>query len=163
MDEERFEEFSTLISGVHGNVQKLKARYTAQLGLKPVYVVWLYLLRVHKEGLSASELAAAGKIDRSLVSRELDFLLKEGIVTTSGSGERRRYGWKLTLTEKGEELANTISAVALDIQKTVSRSIPPEELAVFYNTLKTLAGEFENLVLSNNMQETIDSERKNNQ
>ena len=141
--EEHFEEFAALISVVHGDIQKLKTRAAARLGLKPVHIFWLYLLRMYPEGMSASELAAAGKHDRSLVSRELDWLLKENVVYTPDSGERRRYGWKLKLTEKGEELADAIAGIARDVQTTVSRTIPPEELAIFYRTLHTLADEFE--------------------
>ena len=86
MDEERFEEFSTLLSGIHGNIQKLKTRYTAQLGLKPVHVLWLYLLRTYPEGMSASELAAACGFDRSLVSQNLNQLLDGGVVTSLAAG-----------------------------------------------------------------------------
>lgn len=160
MEEERFEEFSALISGIHGNIQKLKARYTTQFGLKPVHVFWLYLLRMYPDGMSASELAAAGKSDRSLVSRELDYLFDEGIVRTLSGGERRRYGWKLILTEKGEALADIISAVVRDIQNAVSHDIPKADLAVFYRTLHTLSDGFEKLVRNNHIQETIDHERK---
>lgn len=160
MEEERFEEFCNLISGVHGNIQKLKARYTVQLGIKPVHVFWIYLLRVHPEGMSASELAAAGKSDRSLVSREIDSLLDAGIVRALGGGERRRYGWKLVLTEKGEALSDIISAVVRDIQNTVSRDIPESDLMAFYRTLHTLSDGFEMLVKNNNIQETIDHECK---
>lgn len=88
MDEERFEEFASLISGIHSNIQKLMARYADSLGLKAVHVFWLYLLRTHPEGMTASELAAAAKADRSLVSREIDALLKAGIVRTLTDGER---------------------------------------------------------------------------
>ena len=158
LESERFEEFSALISGVHGDIQKLKARYTTQLGLKGVHVFWLYLLRAHPEGLSASELAAAGGSDRSLVSRELDALFAKGIVFTPGAanGGKRRYGWKLQLTDKGRALAELIVAVAADIQSTVSRDIPPQDLAVFYRTLRTLAARFRDLEKSNDIQEVID-------
>ena len=160
MDEERFEEFSTLISGIHGNIQKLKTRYAAQLGLKPVHVLWLYLLRVYPEGMYASELAAACGFDRSLVSQNLDSLLDGGIVTVLGSGARRRYGWKLVLTEKGAELAEIISAVAMDVQNTVSRDIPASDMAAFYRTLHTLSEQFDELVKRNSIQEVINHERK---
>ena len=163
MEEERFEEFSALITGIHGNIQKLKARYTTQLGLKPVHVFWLYLLRTYPDGLSASELAAAGKSDRSLVSREIDDLLDRGIVCTLGGGERRRYGWKLILTEKGEALADIISVVVRDIQNTVSRDISETDLLTFYRTLHTLSDGFEELIKNNHIQEMIDHERKINQ
>lgn len=159
MRPERFEEFSYLISGIHGNIQKLKGRYTAQLGLKPVHVFWLYLLRVHPEGMSASELAAASRSDRSLVSRELEALLEAGIVATRQDGGRRRYGWKLTLTHKGRELADIISAVAKNVQDTVNRDIPEDDLLVFYRTLNALSDGFDKLFENNTIQETIDHER----
>ena len=57
MQGERFEEFAALIGGIHGDIQKIKAGHTARLGLKSVHIFWLYLLRVHPEGLSAREIA----------------------------------------------------------------------------------------------------------
>ena len=160
MKRERFEEFYGLIAGIHGDIQKLKARYTAQLGMKSVHVFWLYLLRSRPEGLSAAELAAAGRSDPSLVSRELDALLEQGIVRTAGGGGRRRYGWKLTLTGKGERLADIIAAVANDIQDTISRDIPEAELESFYRTLSTLVEGFAGLTETNRIQEVIDHERE---
>lgn len=153
--QERFEEFSSLISGIHGNIQKLKARYTTQLDLKAVHVFWLYLLRAHPEGLSASELAAAGQSNRSLVSREIDELFEKGIIFTQDNGDKRRYGWKLMLTSKGRQLSDVISAVVADIQNTVSRDIPEEDLITFYRTLRILSNGFNELNKNNNIQEVI--------
>ena len=156
LEQERFEEFSSLISGIYGSIQKLKARYTAQLGLKAVHVFWIYLLREHPEGMSASELAAAGQSDRSLVSREIDDLFEKGIIFTRDGSGKRRYGWKLELTDKGRELADVISAVAAEVQDTVSHGIPEEDLVTFYRTLRTLAGGFDGLNRNNQIQEVID-------
>ena len=156
LEQERFEEFSSLISCIHGNIQKLKARYTTQLGLKSVHVFWLYLLRIHPEGMSASELAAAVQSNRSLISRELDTLFDKDIIYTRGNGDKRRYGWKLMLTGKGEQLADVISAVITDTQNIVSQDISEEDLITFYRTLKTLANKFDQLTENNNIQEIID-------
>ena len=156
LEQERFEEFSSLISSVYGNIQKLKARYTTQFGLKAVHVLWLYLLRTHPEGMSASELAAAAQSNRSLVSREVDELFDKGIIFTQETGGKRRYGWKLVLTDKGRQIADLIAAIAADVQKTVSRNISEEELIMFYRTLKVLANSFDELSQSNNIQEAID-------
>ena len=156
LDQERFEEFSSLISCVHGNIHKLKARYTTQLGLKAVHVFWLYLLRTHPEGMSASELAAAGQSNRSLVSREINDLFEKGLVFTQGNGDKRRYGGKLMLTSEGKRLANAIAAVVTDIQNTVSRDIPEEDLITLYRTLGILADGFKELNKDNSIQEVID-------
>ena len=156
LEQERFEEFSSLISSVHGNIQKLKARYTTQFGLKAVHVLWLYLLRTHPEGMSASELAAAAQSNRSLVSREIVELFDKGIIVAQGNGGKRRYGWKLMLTDRGRQLADIITAIAADIQKTVSRDISEEDLITFYRTLQILDNGFGKLNQSNNIQEAID-------
>ena len=156
LEQERFEEFSYLITCIHGNIKKLKTRYTVQFGLKAVHVLWLYLLRTHPEGMTASELAAAVRSDRSLVSREIDDLFDKGIIFTQGRGGKRRYGWKLMLTSKGQQLADIISAIVADIQTTVSRDISEEDLVTFYHTLKILANGFDELNQSNNIQEMID-------
>ena len=160
MGEEHFEEFSTLISSIHGNIQKLKARYAARLGLKPVHIFWLYLLRTHPGGMYASELAAASKTDRGLISRELAPLLESGVVYTQEAGERRRYGWKLRLTPRGEELAAIISSVAKSVQDSISQDISGTELHIFYSTLHILSDGLDRLMGDNNIQEMIDNERK---
>ena len=152
LEQERFEEFSALITCVHSNVQKLKARYTAQLDLKAVHALWLHLLRTHPEGMSASELAAAVRSDRSLISREIDVLFDKGIIFTQDRSNKRRYGWKLMLTSKGRQMADIISAVAADVQNTVSRDISEEDLSAFYRTLKILANGFDELNQSDNIQ-----------
>ena len=152
LEQERFEEFSSLISSIHGNIQKQKVRYKTQLGLKPVHVFWIYLLRIHPEGMSASELAAAARSDRSLVSRGIDELFDKGIIFTQENGSKRRYGWKLMLTSKGRQLAEHISAIAADIQNTVSRDVAEEDLITFYRTLKILANGFDELNQSDNTQ-----------
>ena len=157
LEQERFEEFSALISSVYSNIQKLKTRYTTQFGLKAVHVFWLYLLRTHPEGMSASELAAASQSNRSLVSREIDELFDKGIIFTQENGSKRRYGWKLLLTEKGKQLADLIAAIAADVQKTVSRDISEDNLNTFYQTLKVLADGFEKLNQNNSIQEAIDN------
>ena len=73
MQEERFEAFAALISGIHGNIQKIKSSYAASLGLKTVQVFWLYLLRAHPEGmteaLSPERLANCRKRGLSLPGR----------------------------------------------------------------------------------------------
>ena len=157
LEQERFEEFSTLITSVHGNIQKLKARYKTQLGLKPVHVFWIYLLRTHPEGMSASELAAAAQSNRSLVSRSINELFDKGIVFTQENSSKRRYGWKLMLTDKGRQLADIITSIAADIQKTVSRDISEEDLITFYRTLRILENGLDKLNQSSNIQEAIDN------
>jgi len=145
MTEERFEQFSNLISGIYRDIQKLKAKWTAPLGMKSVHIFWVYLLKNHPEGLTASELSRYSQSNRSLVSREIQDLIDLGYVQAEKVTSHRRYGQKLMLTESGLEVARFIGQTSLDIQNQVNAGIPEEDLVVLYRTLGILMENFHRL------------------
>ena len=145
METERFEQFNTLISGIYRDIQKLKTKWTAPLGMKAVHIFWVYLLNSHPEGLSASELSQHSQSNRSLVSREIQELIDLGYVYAKQSTSKRRYGQKLQLTPLGVEAAKRISDATLDIQNKVNAGIPEEDLIVLYRTLVILMENFHQL------------------
>lgn len=110
MQEERFEVFFQNISGLYRAVQRLRAQFAQMSGVSSVHLFWLYLLREYPEGLAASRLAELSNIDRSLVSRQLKPLLARGLVQTGEQTGKRRYGWKIRLTQEGIALAEEIAA-----------------------------------------------------
>jgi DNA-binding MarR family transcriptional regulator len=137
---ERFYLFTLLIDGIHKCIHKIKIDVAPEFGVKSVHIFWIYELRSHSEGLTAAELAAKSMISRSLVSRELEMLLDEGYVQMSetGHGKRKNYNSRITLTEKGERLARSISEEGMQVQGRVAEGISPEELAAFYDTLQKI-------------------------
>ena len=145
MEAERFEQFSSLISGIYRDIQKLKAKWTEPLGLKAVHIFWVYLLKNHPEGLTASELSRHSQSNRSLVSREIQELIDMGYVQAGKPSGQRRYGQKLTLTPSGSEIADTISHASVEIQNKVNAGIPEEDLIVLYRTLGILMENFHRL------------------
>ena len=147
METERFEQFSSLISGIYRDIQKLKAKWTEPLGMKAVHIFWVYLLKNHPQGLTASELSRHSQSNRSLVSREIQELLDLGYVQSDKS--QRRYGQKLTLTQSGHEVAQRISEASLDIQNRVNVGISAEDLMIFYRTLGILMENFHRLTEQN--------------
>ena len=138
----RFEKFSLLIDGIHKCINKLKIDRVPELGIKSVHVFWMYQLKDHPEGLTASKIAAASMIDRSLVSREIEALREAGYVTMKSSG--RRY----VLTEQGMGLADKITDIVMEVQREVDCGITEEELVSFYTTLKKLHDNFVNITES---------------
>ena len=141
MEAERFEQFSSLISGIYRDIQKIKTKWTAPLGMKAVHIFWVYLLKNHPDGLTASELSRHSQSNRSLVSREIQELIDLGYVQAQDS-KNRRYGQKLTLTQTGWQAAQRISEASLEIQIQVSAGIPKEDLIVLYRTLGILMENF---------------------
>ncbi|MGN0985135.1 MAG: MarR family winged helix-turn-helix transcriptional regulator [Candidatus Enterenecus sp.] len=143
MKQQRFEQLVLQVNSLHRNIEKIRRRQAASLGIKSMHAFWLYLLAVYEDGLSASELAAAAHIDRSLVSREIEDLEDMGYITTKEQTVHRRYGWKFILTPKGQEMARQVSQVSRSVQTAADRGIPPEDLAAFYRTLDAITRNLE--------------------
>ena len=148
MQEERFEVFFQNISGLYRAVQRLRAQFAQMSGVSSVHLFWLYLLREYPEGLAASRLAELSNIDRSLVSRQLKPLLARGLVQTGEQTGKRRYGWKIRLTDSGRALAEQIAREALSIQNRAGRGILPEELVAFYRVLGALNQNFNEISIT---------------
>ena len=142
MEAIRFEKFTLLIDGIHKCINKIKFDTAPDLGVKSVHLFWVYKLMLHPQGLTAAEIAAVNKVDRSLVSREIETLKKNGYVQTEDKGNKRSYNSRITLTESGLALAKRIKDEAIRIQEAVGANISEEELAAFYITLEKLYGNF---------------------
>ena len=146
MDNFRFERFTLLLDGIHKGINKLKDEIAPALGVKSVHLLWLYHLWRNPEGLTSAEIAQARKIDRSLVSREIEILEESGYIALAEvKGRRRKYNARISLTEKGRELAEKIAEEAMRIQSTVDVGISEGELEAFYITLEKLHRNFEKL------------------
>ncbi len=137
---DRFYPFVCLIDGIHKNIQKLRLDFAPDFGVKSVHIFWIYELHIHPEGLTAAELAAQSNISRSLVSREIEGLRDDGYIEMQekSRGKRKNYNSRITLTEKGRELARRIFAEGMRVQNAVNAGITEEELTSFYATLQKL-------------------------
>ena len=142
MESVRFEKFTLLIDGIHKSIGKIKFDTAPYLGIKSVHVFWIYELSLHPDGLTAAEIAAVSMVDRSLVSREIAALKKDGYVASEDTGKKRNYNARITLTEKGNELAAKITEEATRVQSRVDEGITKEELEGFYSTLEKLYANF---------------------
>lgn len=124
-----------LIDSVHKSISKIKQRICVDSKIKSVHTLWLYVLRKHEGGLTSTELADKTNIDRSLVSREIRELCEGGYVNLEFPKGKRVYNARITLTELGREVADSIAAAALEFQSVVSYNISKNDLETFYNTL----------------------------
>ena len=138
--DDRFYPFVCLIDGIHKSIQKFRVDFAHQFGVKSVHIFWIYELYTHPEGLTSAELAAESNISRSLVSREIELLLEDGYVCMeeTAHGKRKNYNSRITLTERGAELARRIWDEGLRVQNAVNEGISHEELISFYQTLQKL-------------------------
>ena len=146
MEELRFEKFTLLIDGIHKSIHKLKLDNAPSFGVKGVHIFWVYELSRHPEGLTAAEIATAGRIDRSLVSREIEALKDGGYIASRGGTGSRRYNERFFLTDTGKELSERIIGEIVIIQNAVNRGVDEGELEIFYSVLERLYGNFEEVL-----------------
>ena len=142
---DRFESFILLIDAIHKCINKIKTDIAPESAIKSVHTMWLYELLRNPEGLTATEIANKTMIDRSLVSREISALMREGYVRSASSEGKRNYNSVITLTEKGKALAEEIAVSALEIQNKVSYDVSGDELSVFYSVLERLYSNIEKI------------------
>ena len=142
MKQKRFTKFILLVDGIQKCIHKLRVDRAADLGVKSVHVFWILYLLDSPKGLTATELAAKSMVDRSLVSREIAPLVRNGYITSDASTEKRAYNARFRLTEKGVALARRINDVAESVRADVDEDISEEELAAFYTTLEKMHRNF---------------------
>lgn len=152
----RYEKFTLYIDGIHKAMNRIKLEVAPRLGVKGVHVFWIYKLLEYPEGLTAAEIAAVSMIDKSLVSREIAALKRDGYILSDNQDVKKRsYNARFSLTEKGVELANRIIAEVVRVQRAADSGVSEEELLAFYSTLEKIHKNITTLASSAKIDESI--------
>lgn len=107
---------------------------------------WAILLVLWSKGPQAPSTLSDETIkDRTTVTRQIDGLVRKGLVVRSENPTDRRRSY-VTLTPAGDALRDKLVPIAMTINLEASSDIPPEDLEI---TLRTLRRFYENLTLSN--------------
>lgn len=105
-------------------------------GLRGSWARYLILLRKHEGSVTAAKLATLSSRNKADVSRSLAELEEHGLVErTSGAAYRAR----LTLTDRGREISDTLYARALELIGFVGKDISEEDREVLYRSLESLS------------------------
>lgn len=131
-----FDVFHSLIVCAIKHIEKLKSKGMNEYGLSATHTLCMRRLFEAESGLTRTELAHACQVDRAQITRVIGELLSKELVAEVGSGSG--YRKKCALTKKGREIAAEINDLVARLQFFVSGSIPPEELEIFYKTLRSI-------------------------
>lgn len=142
---DRFETFVLSMDSIHKSINRIKQEIISDTVLKGVHTLWLYELLKCPLGLTAAQLAAESNIDRSLVSREVNFLVENGYITLAEGKKKRGYNVRLQLTDLGRSVAQKISSSALAVQMCAGEGISREDIEVFYRVLSRISENLEGL------------------
>lgn len=124
----------------------IETHFADQFSVKAVHLFWVYELSRFQEGLSSSDLATICNVNRSLISREMPYLIEENIVCYSTEAETKKYNRRLMLTPKGKAMAEQVASIASRFQVEVSCGISPEEMGIFREVMQKLSINFQNIL-----------------
>ena len=135
----KYEDFTDLISTSYQAIQKIKTAGTKDLDLKAADVDCLYYLSKYKEGLSNARLAELTGVDKAAISRTSNRLIKNGYVTVSPEDDEKKYGKRYVLTDKGTVAAEAINQKVGFVVEEAGKNISSEERAVFYKAFHSIS------------------------
>lgn len=131
MEQDRLDNFMTLIVSASRSITKLKSRYMAHYGLGSTHTICIRKLFFSNDGLTRTQLADQCELDKAQISRIINELSEKGFVTEGKGGSN--YKKKVVLTDIGKKTAREINDTVLTINSFVSEKISHEDINVFYS------------------------------
>lgn len=132
----RFELFTTTITQIYKNLQKVKMQEMADLELRGIHVMCLFQLNRHPEGLTVTQLSNLCGEDKAATSRTVSDLVQKGLINTD---KEKKYRAPIVLTENGQNVANKIDKQAAQAVEAVGQGLTLEERETFYKALTTIS------------------------
>lgn len=134
----RFEQFSTAISGIYRCIQKIERIEMAKFDLKGPHVQCLLAMRNTPDGMTASQLCAVCEKDKAAISRTLSELEQLGLISRRCIGTNR-YRAQLHLTQAGAQIACHVDdRVRLAVEKA-GEGIADAQRQILYGVLSQIA------------------------
>ena len=135
---DRFQQFSTAVSGIYRYVQKIERMEMEKYGLKGPHAQCLIAMGSCPDGITAVQLTEICDRDKAAISRIVSELEQEGMVEReyrNGTTYRAR----LKLTEKGQEAAQRVSELASRAVQQAGKGLDDEQRRIFYYALNLIA------------------------
>ena len=141
--QERFDNFTILITKINRCIHKIKAVEMLEHNIKGSHVSCLYYLYKAKS-LTAKELCDICAEDKAAMSRSIDYLEKNGFISCD-SNAKKRYKAVLTLTEKGVKTGEDIVKKIDAVLGVSSEGLTADERNSLYHGLEVICANLEKI------------------
>ena len=142
---QRFEEFVSLISNIHKDIQKIKQDRMKQFGLSGNHVMCLFYLAKHEEGLTAANLCQLMSVNKAAVSRTLAELIEKEYVIYADQEEGKKYRAIVKLTEKGISVTEQIDGIIYEVVNEIGKDLEDKERNIMYRSLEIVSKNLDSL------------------
>ena len=134
----KYEIFSTVVSSLYRDIQKIERTEMAKYGLKGPHAQCLLVMERNPEGITASQLCLNCEKDKAAISRTLSELVDAGMITRVDPNGKR-YRSRLYLTEKGRAVAKQVNDRVHQAVSQVSEGYDVETREIFVHVLGMIA------------------------
>lgn len=152
LDLDRFEQFSSIVSGIYRYIQKIEKEEMEKYGCKGAFAQYLLVMRRYPEGITSAKLGESCNMDKAAVSRIVYEMEEKGLAIRS-SDNVRLYNAKITLTDEGKKAADFVCKRACDAVNAVGTEMSDSERKAFYNTLDFISDKLQRLSIEGIPQE----------
>ena len=147
--ERLFESFVFSVSRIYKDIQKIKSREMARMGLRGAHALYLYRLSRAPEGLTGAQLTVLCDEDKAAVSRAMAQLEQAGLVVYPGDDDQRRYRSRAMLTDAGRETARRVEELIAEYVGAVQAQMSDARRRSFYSALSEIADNLHKLTDEN--------------
>ena len=134
----RYQQFSYIVSVINRQIQKIERDEMEKYGYKGAFAQYLMAMRRNPAGVTSAQLSDMCDRDKAAVSRVITEMIEKGLVVRKSANETF-YRAKLTLTQKGAEIADYIARQGAAAVAAVNNELTKEELKAFYSNLDYIA------------------------
>jgi DNA-binding MarR family transcriptional regulator len=140
----RYEQFTSVISGIYRYIQKIERDEMVKFGLKGSFAEYLIAIARYEDGVTASVLSEICEKDKAAVSRVITEMEEKGVVYRELTGESR-YRAKIRLTDRGKAAAHHIRDRARIAVEIAGGDLDSETRKIFYAALGQIAANLQSL------------------
>ena len=134
----RFEQFTSAISALCRDVQKIERDEMEKQGLRGAFVQYLLAISRYPEGITASALCEVCDKDKAAVSRIIGEMESKGLLQKINDGTSQ-YRARISLTPAGEKAAAFVRERASAAVELAGSGLSDEDRKAFYKTLELIS------------------------
>ena len=134
----RFEQFTTAISALYRDVQKIERDEMEKQGLRGAFAQYLLAISRYPEGITAAALCEVCDKDKAAVSRIITEMENKGLLEKENDGTSQ-YRAKLRLTTAGQQAAAFVRERASVAVELAGSGLSDDDRKVFYSALERIS------------------------
>lgn len=142
--DERYQVFSTAVSCIYHDIQKIERVEMAKYGMKGPQAQCLLAMSQYPQGITAAALCQICERDKAAISRTLAELEQQGMVCRQ-EPNGSRYRARLVLTPQGQAAAQTVGQKAQLAVEQAGAGLDDHQREVFYEVLAKIADNLHNV------------------